>query len=520
MLLLISINVSAQTPVYNSYPSAQAVLLLDFDGHHMEGTSWNYNGPISVGPSNLNNQQVTEIFNRIAEDYRPFNINVTTDTTKYWSAPYNQRMRVVFTISSSWYGSAGGVAYTGSFKWGDNTPCFVFTALLNYNVKYISEAGAHEAGHTLGLRHQAAYDAGCNKTSEYNYGTGSGEIAWAPIMGVGYYRNFTVWHNGPSPDGCSSTQSDLDYITSPYNGFGYRNDDHSDNPSSCTGTTFTSNVFTASGVIERTTDRDMFRVELTRKGQFRLDAVPYNIGTGNAGSDLDMNVQLLSSSGVVLGVYDPGTALSSLVDTVLNPGTYYLLIDGGGNQYASEYGSLGSYSVQGTFMEIAPLPVRKLELHGRTDEGHHKLSWIIDADEAVVSQVLEVSSNGSEFRAVANMKKEDRAYNWKPASGGVLQYRMQVVFDNGRRVYSNVVTMKINAASKPVLEGNAVTGNLVINSPAPAAYSIYDTGGKLVSKGKISSGRTTLSVAHITSGIYVIRFDNGNDQNTGRFLKQ
>ncbi len=214
----------AQVPAMSSYPSASAVLFLDFDGHTVNGTAWNAAGPIVCAPATLDNNQITTIFNRIAEDYRPFDINVTTDSTKYLAAPIDKRMRVVLTVSSSWYGSAGGVAFVGSFTWGDNTPCFVFTALLNNNVKNIAEAAAHEAGHTFGLYHQATYDANCNKLSDYNYGQGTGEIGWAPIMGVGYYQNFTLWNNGPNSYGCTNIQSDLDILTTT-NGFGFRNDD-------------------------------------------------------------------------------------------------------------------------------------------------------------------------------------------------------------------------------------------------------------------------------------------------------
>src|SRR5689334_8965044 len=176
LLLASTLIAKAQYPVLSSYPSASAVIFLDFDGQTVTNTSWNYNGPIVCGASGFNSSQITEIFNRVSEDYRPFNINVTTDSTKYWAAPAARRMRVILTVSYEWYGSAGGVSFVGSFTWGDNTPCFVFTSLLNYNVKYCAEAAAHEAGHTLGLYHQSKYDANCVKLSEYNSGQGSGEI--------------------------------------------------------------------------------------------------------------------------------------------------------------------------------------------------------------------------------------------------------------------------------------------------------------------------------------------------------
>ncbi|MDP9230541.1 MAG: hypothetical protein M3O67_07705, partial [Bacteroidota bacterium] len=157
-----------------------SVILLDFDGYVVKNTSWNYNGDINCAPANLTVAQIEEIFKRVSNDYSPFNITITTDEAVYTAANIYKRMRVVLTESWEWYGQAGGVAYTNSFTWGDNTPCFIFSSLLNYNTKFISEAASHEAGHTLGLRHQASYDASGVKLSDYNYGQGSGEMGWAP----------------------------------------------------------------------------------------------------------------------------------------------------------------------------------------------------------------------------------------------------------------------------------------------------------------------------------------------------
>src|SRR5687767_7433589 len=92
----------AQVPVLNSYPSASAVIFLDFDGHTVYGTSWNWSAtPIVWASSVLNATQVTHVFNRVAEDYRPFNINITTDSTKFLPARADKRMRVLTTITST-----------------------------------------------------------------------------------------------------------------------------------------------------------------------------------------------------------------------------------------------------------------------------------------------------------------------------------------------------------------------------------------------------------------------------------
>ena len=161
LLLTSAGDLKAQVPALSSYPSASAVLFLDFDGHTVSGTSWNYAGPIVCAPAALDNTKINTIFNRVAEDYRPFNINITTDSTKYLAAPINKRMRVILTPTYEWYGASGGVAFVTSFIWGDDSPCFVFTGLLGNNVKNIAVAASHEAGHTMGLYHQSSYDGNC-----------------------------------------------------------------------------------------------------------------------------------------------------------------------------------------------------------------------------------------------------------------------------------------------------------------------------------------------------------------------
>ena len=43
----------AQVPKLSSYPAAQGVLFLDFDGQYVQGTSWNWEGPIAAQASGL-----------------------------------------------------------------------------------------------------------------------------------------------------------------------------------------------------------------------------------------------------------------------------------------------------------------------------------------------------------------------------------------------------------------------------------------------------------------------------------
>lgn len=520
-LLLGAGTARAQVPALSSYPSASAVLFLDFDGHTVSGTSWNSSGPIYCAAAGLTNDQLTIVFNRVAEDYRPFNLNVTTDSTKFLAAPIDKRMRVILTPTYQWYGSAGGVAFVNSFIWGDDTPCFVFTSLLNYNVKNIAEAAAHESGHTLGLFHQAAYNSECVKTTDYNPGTGSGEIGWAPIMGVGYYQNFTLWNNGPNSFGCTNYQSDLSVITG-NNGFSYRTDDYSGTFATASTINFSSNQFTINGVIEQSSDQDLIRFVQPAYGRFQLNAVPYNVGTGNAGSDLDLQITLYNNAQVPVSVYNPGGLLSSVVDTLLAAGNYFLKIEGKGNMYAPNYASLGSYALEATYTESIPLPLRQLVLQGQLNGDRHQFNWLVDADETIVSQVLEVSTDGRNFAPVSQAASTDRNFSYKPFASGNLQYRLNVVFDNERQYFSNVVRLPNTASTpKPRVINNLTGSNTIsVNSPGNYDYMVYDFNGKVLARGVLVAGINSITANGMTGGMYMIRFSKDGQQWTEKIVRQ
>jgi hypothetical protein len=167
-------------------PTGNAVILLDFDGQYVANTYWNATGPIDARYSGMSETEIRTVVDSVQADYSEFGVTVTTDEAVYYGASATRRVRVIITESYEWYGQAGGVAYLGSFTWGTETPAFVFSSLLGYSAKNVWEAASHEAGHTLGLRHQADWVDGV-KISDYREGV---------IMGVGYYRPNVYWTVG------------------------------------------------------------------------------------------------------------------------------------------------------------------------------------------------------------------------------------------------------------------------------------------------------------------------------------
>src|SRR5262245_39226806 len=107
-------------PKLNSFPSASAVVFLDFDGHTISNTVWDNGRIIESNAALLSDAQIEEIFNRVSEDFRPFDLNITTDSTVFLAAPLKRRMRVIITPTNYWRPGAGGVAWVSSFNAGDD----------------------------------------------------------------------------------------------------------------------------------------------------------------------------------------------------------------------------------------------------------------------------------------------------------------------------------------------------------------------------------------------------------------
>jgi len=325
---------SGTTPTPPPPTSNASVILLDFNGQQVSGTSWNVSGNINCAPANLTGTEVSVILQRVTNDYSPFAVTVTTDESVFNAAAITKRMRVIITESWEWFGSsAGGTSYLNSFTASSDNPCFVFSSLLHYDLKYIADAVSHEVGHTLGLRHQAVYDANCVMTSAYNWGTGSGETGWAPIMGSAYYQNLSLWHKGPNNTGCLNIQDDVAVIGSKV---GFKTDDYSNI------TTGAASLATSmNGCINNNTDLDFFSLNLGTAKTVSL--IPSNTGINNAGANLDLVLRVYNSQGSLLSVFENPVALNA--SAILNAGTYYISVGTTANPYTSTYGMLGTYTV-------------------------------------------------------------------------------------------------------------------------------------------------------------------------------
>ncbi len=268
----------------------------------------------------------------------------------------------------------------------------------------------------------------------------------------------------------------------------------------------------------------MFKFTLSSARQVHIDALPFSVGSGNSGSNLDIRISLYSNSQILLNTYNPASVLSATIDTTLNAGTYYLKVQGIGNTNAPEFASMGTYVLNAQLSGGGTLPLRVLRLMGGLTGDKHNLSWIIDADEQIVSQVLEVSGDGRNFAPVINSSDaQQRAYTYKPSStNNTLIYRLNVTFDNGKQYYSNIVAIRQSGNVEiPKLVTNVISSNAVsVTSPGVFDYAVYDYAGKSVAKGKLNGGINTIQMGNTTSGMYIIRYAKGTEQWADKFVRQ
>ncbi len=506
----------SQLPLLNSLKEVPATIFLDFDGQTVKSAYWQNNTTFICTPSGLTNNQITEIFNRVSEDYRPFNVNITTDSTVFLSAPPARRTRIIVTATSDWYPGVGGIAYIGSFTWGDDTPGFVFTDKLGYSAKNVAEACSHESGHTVGLSHQSRYDASCNLVEQYSSGNGSGEIGWAPIMGNSYSRNMTGWNLGPTPYGCVNNQDNLTIITSS-NNFTYRTDDFSDNIGT-SSFVLPDNKFSKSGIVTTTSDKDAFKFTLSQSGNFHLSVTPYSFDNKNNGANLDVKVDLYSSNKSLIKSYNPADKMEVIIDTVLQSGSYYFSVSGAGNEYAPQYGSLGSYTIEGA--SGALLPIKDVQLSGTQNGEKHLLQWNIVSDDPIKEQLIEVSTDGINFSALAASFAAQRNYNYVPQLKGNLFYRIKVTSVLSQVMYSNVISLKATADRSSFIVSTFVHDNSTVHATEAFRYRLTDVNGRTLLAGTGQTGINTIYMSKYPAGIYLLQMISSKNSVTERIVKQ
>lgn len=362
-----------QTFALHTRPGAARILYLDFHGFTVHATDWNASNhasddivvpPFDVDgdPASYGDKEhaaIQEIWRRVAEDFAPFDVDVTTEdpgaANLLYDGPgddhWGMRMvcggRAVDVLGPTGDGVIG-VAYLDSFRSGfsfdsdgnpgTDTPAFTFAAdITDYEpVSYAAEiasTASHEFGHTVGLSHDG------DSNHEYY----PGYAGWAPIMGSGDPLDVLQWSKGEYSR-ANNKEDDLALIAAHY--LPYLAPDHGTAPA---GAIPLASGDTAGGVILRSDDTAWHKIQ--------AGVGPISV-TGSVASpdfgNLKLKLSLVDLRGNTLASSPVGSAMSAaLTAQISSPGTYYIVVDG--TSYLtpstgySDYDSVGRYSLTGAW---------------------------------------------------------------------------------------------------------------------------------------------------------------------------
>jgi PKD repeat protein len=527
-----------QTFALHSRPGAKRVIYLDFDGNLVSNTAWNNSyavTAIDAKPFDLDGipsafsdtelQRIQNIWRRVAEDYAPFDVDVTTEEplpdaiARSGSTDQDYGTRVMVTrdwtkLTSSPCG-CGGFAYVGVFNYTSETykPAWVFFDNLGSgNEKYVAEAISHEAGHNLGLSHDG-YNNGTTSVGYYQ-GHGSGATGWAPIMGVGYYKELTQWSKGEYAY-ASQTQDDLVLIQN--YGAPLRTDDHGDSPASATPLAESSGNVTGSGVIGSRNDVDVFAF-FSGTGNLNFSVTPAAIGP-----NLDIAVALFDDVGNQLAYSNPADALNASISLANVPaGTYYLVVDGFGKGDASvgytDYASLGEYVVSGTIPSVNGVPPVAIAAATPTS-GTTPLVVTFSSAGSHDPDGGSLSYDWNFGDGTAHSNAEDPSHTY--TSAGNYTATLTVTDASGISSQAQVnVTVKAVLASVRVDNITLATSSTKRGTKATATVKITDTTGKIISGASVTgvwSGVVSGTTSGATGSTGTVKFTSPTTKTSGTF---
>ena len=356
-------------PIHHSSPGLVFKLYLDFDGEVLTSPEWRLVNRILQGygadPSRFNHLEqdvISRVWGRVAEDFAPFDIDVTTERPADLDRGFPSERNVLWSIfttsrSANFSPVVAGVSLfnLGYMPFGKRTPTFTFFDVIGrMDHNTLADVATQENGHMFGLLHDGLQLPGEGRR-EYYAGHGTGPTSWGPVMGDPTRRNVTQWSIADYPDGINppffpdapmgDRQDDIAIIAGK---LGFRIDDVGDEPSAALPLEFGSRHY-----IDASADVDVFALPST--GGVELFISGYRDGGSTDGGNLDIAAEIVNAAGLVVASSDDHEQTTATLASVLPPGPHFLRVHSSSNPaFYTTYGSVGEYTVTGRFANIAP----------------------------------------------------------------------------------------------------------------------------------------------------------------------
>ncbi|MGG9961758.1 LamG-like jellyroll fold domain-containing protein [Ferruginibacter sp. SUN106] len=397
--------------------------------------------------TNINNTQSLNIGTRGPIAVTPNNITGSIDEIRIWNVGMTQaeiRDRMCHKITSADALYSNLVAY---YNFDESTGTTVFDGSTNANNGAMANNPARvTSGAAIGNASSHDY-VNAIKTTTISHATG---------------ESFTVTSSSGNPDGIQV----------------YRVDEQ---PNTLTG---------ATGVGSNDKYFGVFQVGGTSP---QYTAV-YNY-TGNPGVNIGNENQLRLNKRT-----DNAATTWSMLTDIPNEAANTITVTGESTEYI--LGKLG-----------APLPLNLISFTGAKQNGTVQLNWTTNNEINTAQFVIERSNGKVAFAAIGtvqplnistggNYKLSD---NTAFVNDAVQYYRLKIIDNNGRFVYSNIIRLSNGSTIGVTVFPNPAKVAIAISSSKKQDAVIINTAGQVINKIQLLNGSQIINVANWPSGIYFIK---------------
>ena len=174
-----------------------------------------------------------------------------------------------------------------------------------------------------------------------------------------------------------------------------------------------------------------------------------------------------------------------------------------------------------TGQQGGPLPVTfEGFVARRLDDGTTKLLWNVSQEVNVQGYSVETSTNGTDFKSVGFVSaKGSKVYslNYLDKISGTVYFRVKNIDLDGKFKYSSIIKLysketvlnSLQVYPQPAFEQVTIQHN---KATEKAMFTLYSADGKIIMQklAMPNTLQTQLNISNLNSGLYMIRFDDGN----------
>ena len=300
---------------------------------------------------------IEEIYERVAEDFRPFEINVTT--VEPGSFRNAQELLISVGGDGSWSSSnfptvtpPPNRAISGSFD-DASLPQTAFV----FPTRYTSPAGQLGKNLAAGISETIAVTMGLEVHENPDDSRLTGDANVGPILGDGTGSLRDIWFNANGAS--TANQDDLAAIEASATTVDFRTDDHGNMATSASATGFVigPGIESLTGIIEQNNDVDTFAFS-TADATATISVTGLDLTTrfapnnpNNPGANLAPTITLFDANGIAVPTATDGdiSSISASFTATIPEGSYFIQVSNRG-----EYGNLGAYTVTVSGVDVLP----------------------------------------------------------------------------------------------------------------------------------------------------------------------